>query len=70
MTLKEYAKQVQHFAELYPDAQVIYAIDDEGNAFHPVHGGCGGMVYYNERDHALYDKEEMIDTEPNAFCVN
>jgi UDP-N-acetylglucosamine 2-epimerase len=36
MKLKEYAAQIARLAEKYPEAQVVYSIDEEGNLYKPV----------------------------------
>lgn len=36
MKLKEYAEKINKLAEIYPDAKVIYAADEEGNSFQEV----------------------------------
>ena len=36
MKLKEYAKVIAVLAEKYPNAKVIFSIDDEGNAYNEV----------------------------------
>ena len=37
MTLREYIINLQNLDPKYLDLSIIYASDDEGNSFHPVH---------------------------------
>lgn len=37
MTLKEYAKEIKKLAKEFPEANVVYSIDDEGNGFKQVY---------------------------------
>jgi len=36
MKLKDYATMISKLAKRYPNLEVVYAVDDEGNAYHPV----------------------------------
>ena len=36
MNLKQYAKKLNELAEKYPNAKVIYSIDEEGNGYNEV----------------------------------
>lgn len=66
MKLKEYAKKIAALAEKYPDFEVLYAIDDEGNAYMPVvHSPEVGQL----------DEDEWFDpdakaSDRNAICIN
>jgi hypothetical protein len=73
MKLKDFAKQVSKLAEKYPDLTVIYAIDEEGNAFHKVHFKPTLMVYKDEfrEAYGMDEVDELKSGEkPNAVCVN
>lgn len=67
MTLKEYIKSLQDFAEKNPDClemTVITSKDDEGNGFNKIHyGPAKGEFDENSKD---FD----TDGNPNAVCVN
>ena len=81
MTLKEYAQKINELAEKHPDALVVYAIDDEGNAFHPVRT-VGALGFYNANyqqfvceEHVIkYPKEETyepyVGKKPDTICIN
>lgn len=63
MTLKEYSQQLSKLAKKHPDAKVVYAIDDEGNAFSevtfsPTPGSFDG--------HDFDDSSNKI----NSVCIN
>jgi hypothetical protein len=50
---------------------VVYAIDEEGNAFHPVHYTPSAGVY-DASDHAFWEVkyvEESKETKANVNCV-
>ena len=81
MTLKEYAQRINELAEKHPDALVVYAIDDEGNAFHPVHtvGALGfynaaNQQFYSENNVIKYPEEESyepyVGKTPDTICIN
>ena len=72
MKLKDYLKQ---FEGMNGELEVVYSIDDEGNAFHPINCGvCVGNFYEGD----FISKEQFEDYEesegdkliPNAICIN
>lgn len=64
MTIKEYAKVIARLAKKYPDAKVIYSVDDEGNAFNEVE-------YSPTPGRFARTGEFGSHVEPvNAICIN
>lgn len=86
MKMKEYAKFIAVLAEKYPDAQAIYALDEEGNGFEPVDfapiaGQFGGDFHSKTgdfnggiagwSDHGSYVPDPDIAADDiNAVCIN
>ena len=75
MKLREYIEILKEIEERYGgDLEMVYAIDDEGNAYHPVHykpnaGFCtDGYIkdYYATGTRDYNDLSE----EANCVCVN
>ena len=67
MKLKEYAKLINVLAEKYPDIDVVYSHDDEGNEFQMVNyqPGIGHFTDLN------YGRGEFEQKNPiNAICIN
>ena len=64
MKMKEYSKLIAELAEKYPDYEVVYSKDDEGNRFQ--------KVKYIPVAGAYDEDEKTFDTgeEFNAVCVN
>ncbi len=66
MNLKEYSENINKLAKEHPDATVVYAVDDEGNAF--------GRVYYAPS--VGFYSDDGFEAEPednkqiNAVCIN
>ena len=63
---------LQRFMELNGDVECYYAIDDEGNAYHPVY--YAPSKYYIGKDGEVkqladieYDEEDVNDYEP--ICI-
>lgn len=68
MTLKTYIKKLQKLETKYPKAKVVYAADEEGNAFRnvlfdPVAGHFSDGEFSN--DTGLEEGEKI-----NAICIN
>lgn len=62
MKLKEYAEHINKLAKYYPDIQVVYSHDDEGNMFQAV---------YNEPSIGTYQENEFEEAKIiNAICIN
>ncbi len=70
MKLKEYIKGLKKIAEKYPDADVIYASDEEGNNFSTV-GFIPSVGHFSDGDFNS-DEEDMKeqDLKVNAVCIN
>ena len=66
MTLKKYINDLQKWANEYPDLQVVYSCDEEGNRFSPVFYSpvVGEFKNGNEFD------TEFSGGKPNAICIN
>lgn len=64
MKAKFYAQLITELAEKYPDADIVFASDEEGNCFSPVvFEPCLGIF-----DDGEFDDES--EEEPNAICIN
>lgn len=75
MTLKEYIKGLEKFAEENPDTlemQVITSKDDEGNGFNPVYYSPGKGIFEDREfiSSKQYEDMEREESETNAVCVN
>lgn len=65
MKIKQLIKHLTAIAEEYPNLEVIYSCDDEGNSFAPVQ-------YKPTVGHYSDDGEFEVDTEEkmNCVCIN
>ena len=68
MKLKEYAKVIAVLAEKYPNAKVIFSIDDEGNAYnevfyHPTPGHFDNVMEFEPVG-------DVKKVKVNAICIN
>jgi hypothetical protein len=71
MTLKEYIKNLQAVEKKYPDLEVVYSIDDEGNGFSRAHHTpCIGD--YQDGEFIAYENTEEFkeNFKINAVCIN
>jgi len=70
MKLKEYATKINALAEVYPDAEAIYSIDDEGNTFFPVQYEPSAGQYergeFYPADNDFYEEGKEI----THVCIN
>jgi hypothetical protein len=72
ITFDEYLQKLNELAETHPEVRtfnLIYSVDDEGNAFHRVVWlpSMGKVDEYND----FRSMSELADNEvPNALCVN
>ena len=57
MKLKDYVKELNAIAEKFPDLDVMYAIDDEGNGFDAVKNA---PCLYNPFDESCYTLEDVM----------
>ena len=74
MKLKEYIHFLAKQYKRYPDAEVVYASDDEGNGYSPAHfhatlGHYDGEGFESENDAGADEKREKGFT-VNAICLN
>lgn len=55
-------KNLQFFLEEYGDVECWYAVDDEGNAYHPIYftPSCYYVNMYGE----VYQDEDLKDEDP------
>ncbi len=65
MKLKDYAKHISDMAKKYPNAEVVYASDDEGNFFAPVNYGPSIGTFSDGQFSAL-EPDGKVD----AICIN
>ena len=74
ITVQEKLKELQALVDKgYGKLPIIYATDDEGNAFHTVHNKCSELtaVSLKERYLDFYDQEdEENKLTPNCICIN
>jgi len=74
MKLREYIYFLAKDLKRYPDAEVVYASDDEGNGYSPAHfhatlGHYDGEGFESENDAGADEKREK-DFTVNAICLN
>lgn len=72
MKVSEMIKNLQEFIVENGDIECYYAVDDEGNAYHPVY--CKPSKYYVDEDGEVMQREDleyyglhMSDVEP--ICI-
>lgn len=79
MKASKLVQKVQELIQKYGDLDLVYAIDDEGNAYEIVGDWGPAVGNYNSKDKEFYDKEWMTenwgkgweeDNPLNAICVN
>jgi len=80
MTLKEYLDHLNKMVKKHPEylnLEVVYAEDDEGNAYYPVDYKPVAGVYYPEDNYfetCKYDEDyneiELDEKDINAICIN
>lgn len=71
MKLKTFAAQISKLAAQYPNADVVYSRDDEGNGFEKVHyapspGSFDGSEFF-PKGQEDFEKEKL---KVNAVCIN
>lgn len=65
MKLVEFAQNIKHFAEKYPNLEVVFSKDDEGNGF--------SRIFYSPSLGLFEDGEFSTQCEIkeiNAICIN
>lgn len=70
MKLKHYAEQISMLAKEYPDLEVFYAIDEEGNGFKPVHYEPAVGMMAQESFYTMKEAEQITGSVINAVCIN
>ena len=68
MKLKKYAKLIKDLAKKYPEADVCYSSDNEGNSFELVH--YKPTMGYWDSDNEGFTTDDNPDVKPNAIVVN
>lgn len=71
MKLKEYAAKLTELAKEYPNAKVVYTIDDEGNDFREVNftpspGNFGDGEFISDDGTEEFGQQFKI----NSVCIN
>jgi hypothetical protein len=69
MTLKEYISELQKIEEKYPDIQLVYSSDAEGNRFEEVFY-TPSLGHFEDAEFIEKDSEDFEDREINAVCIN
>lgn len=72
MKISEMIKNLQEFMAKHGDIECYYAVDDEGNAYHPVY--FKPSKYYSNEEYGVMQEEDleyyelhMCDVEP--ICI-
>lgn len=68
MKLQEYISKLNEIAQKYPDAEVVYAKDAEGNGFKKV--VFDPSVGFYDRGEFVSDDSSEESNQPNAVCLN
>ena len=81
MKLSKYIEGLQKTLEKYGDVEAVYAIDDEGNAYHAVYFDPT-PGFFNKRDEEFTSLkhvedepdeesyEKFVGQKPTAVCIN
>lgn len=64
MRVSEMIKNLQEFEAKHGDVECYYAVDDEGNAYHPVY--FKPSKYYVDEDGEVYQLEEIAPDEESV----
>ena len=73
MKISEMITNLQEFMEEHGDIECWYAVDDEGNAYHPVY--FGPSCYYVNKYGEMYQWDDIKDEDPEdiedlkAVCI-
>ena len=62
MTISEMIKNLEVVMREYGDLEVWYAVDDEGNAYHPIH--WLPSVYYANQDGDVFHGDDLEEEDP------
>lgn len=66
MKISEMIKNLQEVIEEHGDIEVWYAVDDEGNAYHPIY--FKPSVYYVNQYGEVFHEEDLEDEDPNDIA--
>lgn len=73
MKASEMVEQLNKLIKEHGDLDLVYAVDDEGNAYHTVEFGPGTGLYMDDEQMFIcagnFEDEEITD-KPNAICIN
>jgi hypothetical protein len=69
MKLKEYADKINAFLEEYPDIDVVYASDEEGNSFHRSYFSPSIGTFENNEFKSMEDQKDK-NIKPTVICIN
>lgn len=70
MKLGQYIEHLQAVEHTHgSDLLVVYAIDEEGNAFHPVHY-APSAGQFDEKDNAFWQLQPDAKEKINSVCIN
>ena len=66
MTISEMIKNLEAVMLANGDLECYYAVDDEGNAYHPIH--WEPSVYYVNKYGDVFQDEDLEDEEPEDIA--
>ena len=66
MTISEMIKNLEAVMAANGDIEVWYAVDDEGNAYHPIY--FTPSVYYVNQYGDMYQEEDLEDEDPEDIA--
>lgn len=73
MKISQMIKNLQTILSDYGDVDCWYAVDDEGNAYHPIN--WAPSIYYANHYGDVFQEEDLKDEDPediaelNAICI-
>jgi hypothetical protein len=75
MKLKDFLNELNHLIVKQPEIlefEVVYSVDDEGNAYFPVNYSPTLGIYNNLEFHTSAEASEfkLDQSIPNAICIN
>ena len=70
MKLKQYSANIVKLAVKYPDLELVYATDDEGNGYCKVNFDPGTLGNFQDGEFLSEDDFEDSGLEVNSICVN
>ena len=69
MKLKDYAEHINNLTKEYPELDVIYASDSEGNSFHRLLFTPTIGTFPNGEFKQI-SKDDVTGTTPTVVCIN